>query len=367
MTIGHFAPRPPARTGVSDYAEALARELERFGEIRWNDAAAPALLYHIGNNHLHRAIYDRALERPGVIVLHDAVLHHFFLGTLDEEAYVREFVYNYGDWHIDLARRLWRNRARSGVEARYFEYPMLRRIVERSKAVVVHNPAAARAVRRHMAHANVVEIPHLFAAPQPPPGYAVERVRSHMARASAAGFIFGVFGHLRESKRLPAVLRAFAAVRRAGARAALLIAGDFASSDLARCLDPLLRAPGILRAGFLPEPEFWTYAAAVDACINLRYPAAGETSGIGIRLMGAGKPVITTASEESASIPDAAIIRIDHGVAEEAMLASLMLWLVEHQRYAREIGDRARRYLAERHDPGQVAARYWDVLSATRG
>ncbi len=47
-------------------------------------------------------------KTPGVAVLHDAVLHHFFLGGENEEHYVAEFVYNYGHWSQDLARELWR-------------------------------------------------------------------------------------------------------------------------------------------------------------------------------------------------------------------------------------------------------------------
>jgi hypothetical protein len=101
-------------------------------------------LYHLGNNALHADIYQRALDRPGVIVLHDAVLHHFLLGQLDEALYADEFVYNYGEWHRPLARELWRGRAASGADARYFAFPMLRRVVESARATVVHNAEAAR-------------------------------------------------------------------------------------------------------------------------------------------------------------------------------------------------------------------------------
>ena len=76
---------------------------------------------------------------------------------------------------------------------------------------------------------------------------------------------------------------------------ALLVAGEFASSDLERSLEPLLsKRHGIVRIGYLPDSDFWLYASAVDACINLRYPPAGETSGIAIRLMGIGKPVVVS-------------------------------------------------------------------------
>jgi hypothetical protein len=66
---------------------------------------------------------------------------------------------------------------------------------------------------------------------------------------------------------------------------------------------PLLGAPGVVRLPYLAEREFWLAARAVDACINLRYPAAGESSGIAIRMMGIGKPVLLTDGLESRRFP----------------------------------------------------------------
>ena len=58
-----------------------------------------------------------------------------------------------------------------------------------------------------------------------------------------------------------------------------------------------------MRLPYLAESEFWLAARAVDACINLRYPAAGESSGIAVRMMGIGKPVLLTEGLESAAFP----------------------------------------------------------------
>ena len=113
-------------------------------------------------------------------MLHDAVLNHFFLGQLSESEYVDEFVYNYGEWNRALGRQLWRERAGSGADERYFRYPMLKRVAERARAVVVHNPAAAAAVKEHAPGARVVEIPHLFAPPQLPDEAAVLRYRASL-------------------------------------------------------------------------------------------------------------------------------------------------------------------------------------------
>jgi glycosyltransferase involved in cell wall biosynthesis len=363
VTVGLFSPLPPAHTGVADYSAALLDALRARCEVRIGSTEADVCLYHLGNNQLHAAIYQQALARPGVAVLHDAVLHHLFLGLLDRHAYIEEFVYNYGEPYRGLAAALWDARARSAQDARFFERAMVRRIAEVSRAVVVHNPAAARIVRAHAPSTRIVEIPFLFApqAPVPPEKVAGWRAAQGIGEGT---FLFGVFGYLRESKRLHSVLRAFDTVRKSGAKAALLIAGDIQSRDLEAALEPLLATPGVMRAGHSEAAEFAKLVSAVDACVNLRYPSAGETSAIAIRLMGAGKPVLVNTGEENASFPEGAVIRIDPGVAEQSMLVEYMMWLVANPPAARQIGVRAAEHISAHHSLEDAARRYGELLAS---
>ena len=363
MTVGFDAPLPPARSGVADYAASLLSALRRHGTVEVNPRRADVRLYHLGNNPLHRDIYQRALSRPGVAVLHDAVLQHFFLGSLTEQEYVEEFVYNYGEWHREQARLLWRGRSSSGLSRRYYTYPMVRRIAEVSRAVVVHNPAAARIVREHAPAARVVEIPHLFAPPDLPSEAEAQRYRQALG-LTPRQFVFGVFGYLRESKRIMNILRAFDAVHRAVTHSVLLICGEFVSQDLARAAEPFLRAPGVLRLPHLPEHEFWRAASAVDACINLRYPAAGETSGISVRMMGIAKPVMVTCGEETARYPETACFRVPPGVAEKAGLTEHSVIAASLPESAREIGRRGAWHIHSFHSLERVAEHYWETLCA---
>ena len=361
MTAGFFSPLPPAPTGVADYSAVLLAELRRHGRIEISPSRCDAALYHIGNNALHAAIYRRALAQPGIVVLHDAVLHHFLLGQLDREAYIAEFVYNYGEWNRGMAADLWAARAASASDPRYFAYPMLRRITESARAVVVHNPAAGDAVRRHAPSVPVIEIPHLFQAPPAPAESETIRYRQRIG-IPAGAFLFGVFGFLRESKRLFSVLRAFERVREACPNSALLVAGPFASSDLARSASPLLAAPGVFRLPYLPEREFWLAASAVDAAINLRYPTAGESSGIAVRLMGLGKPVLVTDSAEYLRFPEGACLRIPAGPAEVDSLAAHLLLLTSKIEVARAVGLRGAGHIREHHRVEPIGIRYWELL-----
>jgi len=359
MTVGFFSPMPPAPTGVADYSVTLLPLLRSCGAVEIAPEKCDVALYHVGNNILHRDIYQRALTHPGVVVLHDAVLQHLMLGMLDADEYVEEFVYNYGEASRELGRELWEQRARSGADVRYFARPMLKRIATASRAMIVHNPAAAALVREHVPHATVFEIPHLFAQPALPSAEETMRFRASLG-LSPETLLIGTFGHQRETKRLAVVLRA---LQQSGPNTRLLISGEFVSSTFESAIAPLLQHPRVIRTGYLPEPELWRYAAATDVCVNLRYPSAAETSGIAIRMMGIGKPVVFTASEALARIPTNSCLRLDVGPDEEHMLASYITWLAGNREAGLEIGRRAAAHIAQCHAQEKVAREYWGFLN----
>jgi len=365
MIVGYFSPLPPAPTGVADYAASLLTELQRHGNVQVAPPTCDIPLYHLGNNQLHRTIYERAMEQPGVVVLHDAVLQHFYLGSFCKNDYIAEFVYNYGEWAREEACEFWRERSLSAQDPRYFNRPMLKRIAARSLAVIVHNPAAARMVREHSPATPVIEIPHFYTpAPQPDPA-EVARLRASLLGPGQNGFIFTFFGYLRESKRLIPVLHVFRKFHRLRPATRLLVVGEFVSQDLARSAASLLSQPGVTCLPHLPERELGVAAAASDCCINLRYPAAGESSGIAVRLMGLGKPVLLTEAEETARIPELASFRISPGAAENASLFDTMFLVSEYPDVARRAGREAALHIERYHSLASVGKRYWDLLCQT--
>ena len=357
MTVGFFSPMPPARTGVADYAAELLPVLRRHFRVEMEPARADINLYQLGNNQLHAAIYRRALREPGVVVLHDAVLHHFALGYFSRDEYIAEFVYNYGAWTRELAENLWNERARSAADKRYFEYPMLKRIVETARAVVVHNPAAASLVRKHHPEARVIEIPHLYTPEAAPPASDILALRERLG-VKPTELLCGIFGHLRESKRIDAAVRA---CEQAGVP--ILIAGDCPPA-LEKSLAPVLASPAVRRAGYGKIEQYRLLRQSVNVGINLRYPPAGETSGVGIQMMGTGKPVVMTDAAEIARYPDDTCLRIDAGVRERSHLAAVLTWLNSCRGHARSIGARAAEYIAREHGPDRVGQLYKAVLTS---
>jgi len=115
---------------------------------------------------------------------------------------------------------------------------------------------------------------------------------------------------------------------------------------LERSLEPLLGSPGILRVGYTKERDFWRYAVAVDGCINLRYPAAGETSGIAIPADGHRQAGHRDRGLRDRPVSGFCLPARRRRVAEEEMLAEYMVWLPRYPEDARAIGQRASAHIA---------------------
>ena len=89
MKVAYYSPLPPSRSGIADYSALLLPALRervdggrrrRAGQAR--AGGADVALYHVGNDpDAHGWIVDALRARPGVVVLHDFVLHHLSPGS----------------------------------------------------------------------------------------------------------------------------------------------------------------------------------------------------------------------------------------------------------------------------------------------
>ena len=88
MKVSYYSPLPPSRSGIADYSALLLPALRRRIEVvaarpgRFRRAPkADAALYHVGNDpEAHGWIVEALRRRPGVVVLHEIVLHHLVAG-----------------------------------------------------------------------------------------------------------------------------------------------------------------------------------------------------------------------------------------------------------------------------------------------
>src|SRR3984893_8724375 len=99
MKVAYYSPMPPSRSGIADYSALLLPSLrERIEEVLVAERGrraptADVALYHVGNDpDAHGWIVDALRERPGVVVMHEFVLHHLIAGVTivrgDNDAYI---------------------------------------------------------------------------------------------------------------------------------------------------------------------------------------------------------------------------------------------------------------------------------------
>ncbi|HVT18532.1 MAG TPA: glycosyltransferase family 4 protein [Thermoanaerobaculia bacterium] len=403
MRIAFFSPLPPQTSGIADYSAELLPELARHLEIELiiEDGFRPAreladrfpvheiaafpglagagrfdcVLYHLGNNRdYHAAIYRTVLDYPGVVVLHEFVLHHLVrdltLFAGDPAAYVRELRYAYGLSGEAMARRC----LETGVPLDPWAYPLFERVVDRSRGLIVHNRTTERRVLASRPLARLARVPHHLSL-RGVSGLAADTANAadaadRQAARAALGippeaYVVATFGFLTAAKRPGVLLRAFARFRREAPHARLLLVGEVSPHfDFASLATPDLMA-GVSVTGRLELAGFLSYMAAADLAVNLRHPSAGETSGTLIRLLGMGKPVVVSNTGAFAEVPDGCCAKVDVGDGEEDLLLAYLQRLAADEPLRRQMGDNARRHVATHHSLAASARAYADFLHAT--
>jgi glycosyltransferase involved in cell wall biosynthesis len=323
-----------------------------------------AVLYQLGNNRdYHASIYRSLVDHPGVVVLHEYVIHHLVrdltLFAGDPNAYVREMRYAYGRTGEVMARRC----VASGVPLDPWSYPLFERAVDASRGVIVHNQFTRDRVLASRPLARIATIPHHLSLEGLPE--TSEAAARHALGIEPGTFAVATFGFLTASKRPEVLLRAFARLRREVPGARLLIVGEVSPHfDFARVFTPELRE-GVTVTGRLEIDRFLFYMRACDVAVNLRHPTAGETSGTVVRLLGMGKPLIVSETGSFAEIPDNAAAKVPIDDTEEDLLVAYLRALAADEPLRRRMGENARRHMELHHSLAGSARAYADFLRET--
>ena len=107
--------------------------------------------------------------------------------------------------------------------------------------------------------------------------------------------------------------------------------------------------------------------AACDACVLLRAPTMGETSGSAIRTLSLGKPLVVSDVGWFAELPDDVALKVPVGGDEEVDALAAALERLADPGVAARMGDAARAYVEREHDLGRVAGLYAAALEEAAG
>ena len=257
---------PPSKSGIADYSAALISELNRLVDLTVFDQPSPDYdpsrfdidVYQIGNNPFHTFVYDAALRRPGVVVMHEANLHHLIadhtISRGNWDAYMAEVVLNGTARDIEFSQRV---RALE-VGPDYEGIKMTRRILGASRGVIVHSQFMVDEMRTDGFAGPVARIPHGCWLPD------ADRLewRTRLGLSPTTPLI-GTFGFIKPYKRIAESLRAMRRLVRVAPEARMILVGephpDFPVHHLIRSLD---LEDHVRVLGFTPIEHFTGYMSA---------------------------------------------------------------------------------------------------------
>jgi glycosyltransferase involved in cell wall biosynthesis len=366
VKVAYYSPLLPSRSGIADYSELLLPALrERIEEVALarpggRRPAADVALYHVGNDpDAHGWIVDALREQPGVVVLHEFVLHHLIsgitLGRGDARGYFDAMERELGVLGRLIALGVADNSLPLLWETQPERFPLAGTVLDLATGVVVHSRYVERRVREAGYAGPVWRVPH--------PAWPVREVAP--ATDVTGDPLVGCFGNMNVNKRIPQLLEAFALLleRRPGAR--LLLAGASAERfDLDRRLERVQLGDALVREDYVPEERLWPLMAACDVLVNLRSPTMGETSGAAIRALGLGKPMLVSDVGWFAELPDGVALRIPVDEYEVPTIAAALELAADH---ADVLGAAASDYVEREHDLGRAADGYARALEEAAG
>jgi glycosyltransferase involved in cell wall biosynthesis len=315
-TMALVTPWPPQQTGIADYSYDLATALSGTGIelVVYTTEKEPKplgdtkiisidesksidelntydrVIYQLGNNtDYHLWMIPLLKNYPGVVHIHDLVMHHIAAWLTwvqgDEEGYVQllEKWYglkglSHGIKSLDTGNYLW-----DGVNI--MEFPLYEEYAQYAQTIIVHSAFALNHIRH-----NLPDIPS-FQAPQIYNTHAISEPRKELRKIT-------ILGGVDPQKRLDWVLEALSSRYHNHSLKSPLELHIVGSVDdrceYLKALAQEISGPTLTIKfhGRVPESAFLDIFAQSDLCIALRYPTMGETSAIVMRALQLGIPTI---------------------------------------------------------------------------
>ena len=383
MRLNLFSPLPPLRSDIARLTVNLLPHLAREAEVivwtneskweleppdgvtvrhydlhhpPWREInAADATFYQMGNDpRYHHAIWHLSQQHPGIVILHDLMMQHFFSGLVfhDRGLNRRQYLELVERYHGIKGRVLAETHVQGllGTEELAQRCPLTEAATENALAVIVHSAAGYAALPEDSA---AVLLPLCVGMPMPtldPP----------RPRAAADPYRLTVFGFLGPNRQLPLLLRALATFPDAH-RFRLDIFGTMEGQEkMYQLICRLGLSETVTLHGFVTASELDRALRQTDLVVNMRDPSMGEASGSQVHLWQYGLPSLVTRRAWYATLPadTVAFVRPEHEI--EDIQRHLAEFLRDPEFY-RGLGRNARRYVAEHHSIEKYAAALLEV------
>lgn len=394
MKIAWFSPLPPLKSGISEYSEVILEHLKDHASVDlWVDGFSPrpdfykkfkiinykgrteilpvlktydAIIYNMGNNiEFHGGIYDVFQEFPGIVILHDYVLHHFFanywlIKRNDREGYFAEVRRQYGQEAEEIARKSLSRPANPlwWETDIVIDYPLNMSILKKAKLIVVHSEYAKKRIQS----AINVEVYKINTPMYPIPKQRLNKTRNDLGLPNDKIILLSL-GFLHPIKRLHVLFDVVARDNYLKDNLYFVVVGESVNPkyQLEEYVAKIGLSSHIKFLGYLPIKDVYDYLNCSDVCVNLRYPTMGETSGSIIRIMSMGKPVIVSNIGWYGELPDDCVIKIDpHNEIEELNL--FLKIILDDKSLFEDIGIAGKTHVKEEFSPQTFVSKLINII-----
>lgn len=333
MKLNWFSPLPPEKTDIAHFTARILPALCAKAEILlWTDQAewdknieqhakvyrfnphnmpwadfnrADMSFFNIGNNpDFHGSIWEVSLKHPGVTILHDISLQHFFGGLFlckwqKSKEYLELMKYYYGDNGLNAANVYLKEECTTDFMAK--EYPLTQLALKNSLGVIVHtNDAFNKLIKKNRYPVCYTPLPYNINTGSK----HSQNKKSKYDPGLQSYFRLVVFGYLGPNRRLDSLLEALSSFPEKD-RFFLDIYGEiWDKSHVKDRIESLGLKSNIALHGFVSERTLSEALAAAHLAFNLRYPTMGEASGSQLRIWEHALPSIVTKTGWYASLPE---------------------------------------------------------------
>lgn len=375
MRIAWFTPFG-TRSAIGDYSEAIVRGLSRTDDVtifvsgaagpepmresELRCASAPIdpepaflesldgfdlLVYNMGN-HLenHLPIYQTAIRKPGIVILHDLVLRDFFRRYFTLHLRTPESYRLYlGVAHGSEAEQFGRS-DEAGDDCRRLAAPLFSPALQRALGAIVHSDYARRRV------ADEVSLP-VRAIDFPLFGPCEITATTRLPKRSTTDGRVRIlaFGMLNANKLILDIIVAIAGSERLRTACRFDVIGqgsDDYEATLARAIADAGLDSTVRLVGWQNDERLRTALAAADIVVNLRNPHTGESSASLITSLLAGVATVVWDHGSYSEVPDDAVVKI----RSSDEIAGTLERLVGDERERIAYGERARLHALARFD-----------------
>ncbi|MFK7803869.1 MAG: glycosyltransferase family 4 protein [Anaerolineae bacterium] len=378
LHLAWCSPFPAERSGIADYSVDMVEAISEFAKVTLfvNDPAVfdvPSLnhlprypieslsqhrfgfdlpIYQMGNHLIHQKIYEQAIAVPGVVVLHEfwlqIFLHQITLNQQQPAAYFREAIYE----SPPAAFASTTQKIYPDINRPPTDFPGNQRLINSAIGIMAHSQFVADQITQASSRPTKTKVIRHYALPD---------AEVALWPDTKDKTIFACAGLMTSEKQIDKVLDALQQLVENNINAELRIIGEAAENlPLTAWIHERRLDNHVVVTGFIESAEaFVSQMAEAHIIINLRQPTVGETSGVVMRSMAAGRPVIVYDHGWYSELPDGCL-KIEPD-SPAALLAAMKNAAADHDRL-KALGKACHAEIQAHYRPEQVAREMVDWL-----